>query len=151
MVDIHEVFTRFTVAVNTMDLETLAAMIHPDYMCDFPQSGERLRGWPAFRAQLEGYPGGLATGRADSSNARLVRDEPRWVITPGYTVLPLDAPERFTAIMRTQYPDGTFWHVINIIELRDGLVWRAITYFAPEFEAPEWRSGITERYDRSNP
>jgi hypothetical protein len=148
LVDVRDVFARFVTALNEMDMDALATLIHPDYVCDFPQSGERFRGWASFKAQLEKYPGGVPQGRAEPGNARLVADDQRWAITPGYTVLPLSGPERFTSIMRTRYPDGSMWHVVNIFELRDGLIWRALTYFAPEFEPPEWRAGITEKFDR---
>jgi hypothetical protein len=146
--DVQDIFRRFVTAVNDVDVDALATLIHPDYVGEFPQSGERFRGIASFRAQLEHYPGGLPKGRGDAGNARLVADDQRWAITPGYTVLPLSGPQRFTAIMRTPYPDGSWWHVITIVELRDGLVWRATTYFAPEFEPPEWRASFTERFDR---
>ena len=40
------------------------------------------------------------------------------------------------------YPDGATYHMIQHLRLRDGLVWRATTYFAAPFEAPAWRSAF---------
>lgn len=141
----REVFTRFVEAMNALDFDALEQLIHPDYVNDYPQSGERFRGFAAFRAQLEGYPGGgLEAGSADVQNSKLVGDDERWVITPGYTVLPLAGPDRFTTVTRTRYPDGSRWWVVAIIEMRDGLIYRGETYFAPEFEPPEWRRGMVE-------
>ena len=45
---------------------------------------------------------------------------------------------------RTHYPDGSRWFVVSILTLRDDRILHAETYFAPEFEPPEWRKGIME-------
>ena len=81
----------------------------------------------------------------------LIGDEERWAVTPGYTVLPLAGGGSYTAFTRTRYPDGSIWYVINIFRLRDGRIWRATTYFAPEFPAPEWRAHLVERVDKVEP
>lgn len=141
----REVMNQFVQAMNAMDFALLERLMHPDYVGDYPQSRERFRGFAAFRAQLEQYPGGAPAGSSDVE-ATVLADEERWVVTPGYTVLPLAGPDRYTAVLRTRYPDGTVWHVITIVELLDGLIHRSTTYFAPEYDPPEWRQAITERY-----
>lgn len=140
----RELLTEFINYLNTNDIESMERIIHPEFEGQYPQSKERFRGFAAFRAQLEKYPGGLPGGRSDVKDALLLGDEERWVITPGYTVLPLAGPDRYTTVVQTTYPDGSRWHVITVIELRDGLIYRTISYFAPEFERPEWRKDITE-------
>jgi hypothetical protein len=120
-------------------------MAHPDFTADYPQSGEHFRGFASFRAQLQNYPGGLPeTAPADVAKAKVVGDEERWAITRGYTVLPLAGPERYTIVTRVPYPDGSRWWVVSIITLRDEKIFHTETYFAPEFEAPEWRRGLSE-------
>lgn len=146
----RDLFNRFVAAMNALDFETLEELIHPDYVGDYPQSGERFRGFAAFRAQLEHYPGGLQAGAADPAAAQVVGDDQRWVITPGYTVLPLAGPERYTTVVRTRYPDGSMWYVISIVQVRDGRIAASETYFAPEFEAPEWRQGMVEIVPRDD-
>jgi hypothetical protein len=141
----RELFSRFVKAMNELDFEQLEKILHPDFEGEYPQSGERFRGFAAFRSQLEQYPGGLPTGSADPDSALLIGDEDRWVITPGYTVLPLAGPDRYTTVVKTKYPDGSLWYIVGIIELRDGLIYRTTSYFAPEFEPPEWRKDLTER------
>ena len=89
-------FKRYVRAIAESDFASLETMIHPDYVGDYPQSGERFRGFAAFRAQLENYPGGLPAARFDDPNTKILGEEERWAISPGYTVLPLEAPERFT-------------------------------------------------------
>lgn len=140
----QELFRRFVAAMNDLDFETLEAIVDPEYVGYYPQSRERFRGFAAFRAQLERYPGGLQAGAADPAGARVVGDDERWVITPGYTVLPLAGPERYTTVVRMRYPDGTMWHVISIVQVRDGRIAASETYFAPEFEAPDWRRDLVE-------
>lgn len=142
----RQTLNEFLRALAKQDFATIERLLHPDFVGEYPQSRERFRGFSAFRAQLEQYPGGPPPDESDVSDAVLVGGEDRWVITPGYTVLPLAGPDRYTAVVRVVYPDGTPWHVITIVDLRDGLVHRSTTYFAPEFEAPAWREGLTERY-----
>lgn len=137
-------FDRFVDAMNTLDFEALEQLIHPDYVGYYPQSGERFRGFAAFRAQLERYPGGLRTDQADMPEPKVIGDDERWVITPGYTVVPLAGPEVYTTITRARYPDGSRWWVVAVIELKDGRMIRGETYFAPEFEPPEWRRDLVE-------
>jgi hypothetical protein len=141
----REIFTRFVEAMNALDFDALEQLIHPEYVGEYPQSGERFRGFASFRAQLERYPGGgIQPDAADVPRAKMVGDEERWAITPGYTVLPLAGPDRFTTVTRTRYPDGSRWFVLGIIEIRDGRIYRGETYFAPEFDPPEWRRDFVE-------
>ena len=137
-------FYRYVKAIAELDFAALEQLIHPDYVGEYPQSGERFRGFAAFRAQLENYPGGLPPARADDPKIKVIGDEERWAMTPGYTVLPLAGPERYTTVSRTSYPDGSRWWVVSIITLRDEKVIHAETYFAPEFVPPEWRKSIVE-------
>jgi len=140
----HDFFSRYIDAIQRLDFAALEGMIHAEYVGEYPQSGERFRGFEAFRAQLENYPGGLPAARADDPKTRVLGDEERWAITPGYTVLPLAGPEQYTTVSRVPYPDGSRWWVISIITLREDQVIHAETYFAPEFEPPEWRKGMVE-------
>ena len=47
------------------------------------------------------------------------------------------------------YPDGSSYHVIDLIELRDGLVWRETVYWAAPFEAADWRAPWVQRTPHS--
>jgi hypothetical protein len=84
-------------------------------------------------AQAETYPGGNPEVPLD---ARVLADEDRWAISPGYTVVPLSSPNEFTVVSNVQYPDGTWWHIVGLIELRDGKLYRMENYFAPQLPAP---------------
>jgi hypothetical protein len=146
--DLREFFVRYAKAVGDLDFATLETMIHPEFEGFYPQSGERFRGFAALRAQLEMYPGGLRGGEADLPDAKVFGAEQRWVISPGYTVLPLAGPERYTTVARAKYPDGSLWWVVGIIDIRDQRIFRAETYFAPDFDPPEWRRGLVELVPR---
>lgn len=141
---VRELFVKFVAALNAQDRNAMAELMTPDYVGFYPQSGERFRGFEAFWAQLERYPGGLQPGPGDADEPQLVGDDERWAITPGYTVLPLSGPERYTTVVRTTYPDGSTWHVVSIVQVRDGRIAASETYFAPKFDPPAWRSDIVE-------
>jgi hypothetical protein len=143
-------FERWARAIADRDFATLESMVHPDMVTDYPQSGERFRGFAAMRAQLERYPGGRPPSSAMPRAAKIIGGEERWAITPGYTVLPLTGPERYTTIARARYPDESLWWVVSIVELKDGKVYRSETYFAPDFAAPEWRRDIAESIPRED-
>lgn len=51
----HDLFTRLITvdATNAGDIDALAELFHPEFVGDFPQSGERVHGFAGFRAQLE--------------------------------------------------------------------------------------------------
>ena len=137
-------FARYIRAISERSYDVLQTMIHPEYTSDYPQSGERFRGFASFRWQLENYPGGLPDARVDDVRTKVIIDEDRWALTPSYTVLPLAGPERYTTVNRTPYPDGSTWYIVSVITLKDDLIFHAETYFAPEFEPPEWRKGMVE-------
>lgn len=135
------VFEAFLRAVNNRDTAALQDLLHPDYVETYPQSGERTRGAANLQAIVEHYPGGYE----DGGRKRLVGTEDRWVMTPLFTLLRIEgAGDTFTGVQKARYPDGTDWHVVSIGEVRDGRVWRVETFFAPAFEAPEWRSAWVE-------
>ena len=139
-----EFFTRYVKAIADRDFVLLEKMIHPEYVGEYPQSGERFTGFASLRAQLENYPGGLPAAQSEDPNTKILGDDERWAISPGYTVLPLAGPERYTTVTRAPYPDGSRWWVVSILTLRDEMVIHAETYFAPEFDPPEWRKELVQ-------
>ena len=133
------------------DWELMRSLVHPDYVEEWPQSGERIRGFENKRAILENYPSGLP--ESGLGTRRIVGSDDRDIYAPS-----LAAPVAFFAVLRVvgsgdtytfegtaRYQTGEPMHVVAIIEIRDGKVWRQTTYFAAPFEAPEWRSQWVER------
>lgn len=132
--DARQIFERWVKAMNELDLPVLEEILHPDVVVEYPQSGERMRGFEPFRAMLRGYPGGLE--RDSVEQVGVVEGDERWAISPGYTVVPLTQPDRYTTLVRLAYPDGSWWHAVTFVELKDGKVHRLESYFAPEMPAP---------------
>ena len=136
--DGREFFDRFIAAINTMDLEALRELLHPDVIADSPQSGERTRGVDAFMHQFQNYPRPEEPSdiEPEITDAQLLNDEERWAMTPAFTVVPLGSRNEYTTVLRTRYPDGTWWWNVSIAELRDGKLYRLESFYAPQLAPP---------------
>jgi hypothetical protein len=133
----REIFTRLVRAIETSDAATIESLVHPDFVADMPQSGERVRGVAAIIAQNESYPSGpVDPGQWDLDQATIVGEEERWAISPAYSVIPLATANKFTIVQRAQYPDGSWWRVVILAELRDEKLYRGEFFFAPEMPPP---------------
>jgi ketosteroid isomerase-like protein len=138
----RELMTRIGAFLERQEYDRLDEVYSADVVAEFPQSGERFRGIQNLRAQFANYPGsaGLATQIAD------VIGGTTYALTPAYTVIAVEGTgDRGTAIFRTRYPDGSDWWIVNVYELTGGRISRVRTFFAPEFEAPEWRAPFREQ------
>ena len=144
----QEFFRRYYRAIAARDLDALEAMFHPEFVGEYPQSGERFRGFASFRSQLEHYSDPPPVTADEEMRLKVFGDDERWAITPGYTVVPLAGTQQYTTVSRANYPDGSRWWVVSILTMREGRIAHAESYFAPEFEPPEWRRGLTETVPR---
>lgn len=125
-----------------MDFDALGALRHPDYVEDWPQSGERIRGHENYVRVHEAYPGGLP----EAETRRIVGSEDQWVTSPSFTVVRISgAGDAYTVEGTLRYPTGTSTHIVAILRLRDGKVAEATHYFADPFQAPDWRTEWVER------
>jgi ketosteroid isomerase-like protein len=145
----EEIARRYAAAASQADLDGMAALRHPDWQVVWPQSGERVPSSDNYRRIVESYPGGRPTSEIE----RVVGAEDRWVVTPANTVQQIAGSGDFWwSEWRTTYPDGRTYHCVDLMELRDGGVWRETVYWAEPFEAPDWRAdwvmGPAERADR---
>ena len=142
----EEIVRRYAAASAASDVEATAALRHPDWMVEWPQSGERVVSQAAFAEIVRNYPGGAPKTIA----TRIVGSEDRWVVTPGNTLIRVaGSGEAWWCEWRTSYPDGVTYLCIDLIQLRDGRVFREIVYWAPVFEAPEWRASWVVRAEPS--
>jgi hypothetical protein len=136
---------RLAAALNARDWDTYESLMTEDFVGEYPQSGEVIRGRKNARAILEKYPGGLVAEAVDLSSARVAATEARWVRTPTFTVVRAEGSGNVaTVAFRSKYPDGSTWWVINFYELRGDLLARSTTFFAPSFDPPEWRKPYVE-------
>ena len=142
----RDVIARYVKAVHDQDLDTLSALQHPDFVEDWPQSRERIRGRANFRKIMENYPGGLEGADADVTMDRVIGGEDHWMVAPTFAMVRVSgADDVHTAIVKLRYPDGAEWFMVALYELKDGLIHRATSFFSPTFESPEWRREWVEQ------
>ena len=123
------------------DYDVVRRLAHPDFLMDWPQTGERIRGIEAVIGLEVGYPGGVP----DSKQIRISGTDDRWVLDA------FQRPHRITgsgeiwiAEARIRYASGEVWALVSIVELLDGRVRHETQYFAPYSDPPAWRAGLTE-------
>ena len=145
-IDHQAIVERFADAVSRLDFAAIAAAFTEDCVTEYPQSGELIRGQDNYRAILENYPAPLHPEAIDRSSLRVAATDQRWVVTPMFTVMKVEGSGTVgTATFRTRYPDGSTWWVVTMYELRGERIARTTTFFAPLFDAPEWRAPYVER------
>jgi hypothetical protein len=138
----EEVARRYIRAVAELDRPVEESLRHADWSADWPQSGERVVGSPNFRAIQDLYPGGAPSIRVE----RVIGMEDRWDVSPSNTIIRVTGSGEFWwAEFRMRYPDGVDYLCVTLFELRDSLVYREIVYWAPAFDAPDWRAAFVER------
>jgi hypothetical protein len=122
-------------------------MLHPDYVDEMPQSGERTVGVENLIGMLQNYPG-MDEMRDAMENPQLIGTEDRWVMGPNFRVVQVEgSSDVYTVTGAVRYPDGSYWHMIVIARLKDGLIHRTTSFYAPDFPAPEWRAQWVERME----
>jgi len=104
------------------DLEAEHNIYDDDVLCEYPQSGEKIRGrrnLQALRGHHPGKPSGFSIRRAVGAGDLWVTE---YVINY----------------------EGKPFQTVSIMEFRDGKVVRETQYFAEPFVAPAWRSQWVE-------
>lgn len=113
---------RFFAAIQEGDLEELKALLTPDAVTRWPQSGERITGAMSCVRVYEDYPGGPPKYRVN----RVIGDGDVWI-----------------AELVSEY-DGERWYTLSVVEFRGLRIARMTDYFGKTFPAPEWRSDLVE-------
>jgi ketosteroid isomerase-like protein len=108
--------------MEKQDWGAAGALLHDDFVQEWPQSGERIRGRDNAMAINQNYP-----GFPTSTVGRI-----------------LAAGDLVTSQVVLDY-GGQIYHGISIFEFRDGLIVRETDYFAQPFQAPSWRARWVER------
>ena len=122
---------RLRAAYENGSLDELARELHDlstdDFVQEWPQSGERIRGRDNVKAINDNYP--AMTGTAPRLSLRRVSGEGTHRVVEG----------------TIDYGDGTPVSYVGVLELRDGKIAAVTEYFANPFEAPAWRAQWVER------
>lgn len=139
------VVEQFVHALQDRDFEGQAELLADDFINEMPQSGERIRGRANHIAVGRNYPGGVAT--LEHTGDRIVGAEDKWVLTPTFTLLRIEGSgDVYTYVGKALYSNGETWQIIAIVELRDGKIAKATTWYAAPFDAPDWRAPFVERF-----
>jgi ketosteroid isomerase-like protein len=117
-----QVVERLWQLAEKQDWEGAGALLHDDFVQEWPQSGERIRGRDNSMAVNKNYPGfPTMTMRRALAGGDIVTTE----VTLDY--------------------GGQVYRGVSIFELRDGKILSETDYFAEPFEAPQWRAQWVER------
>jgi hypothetical protein len=137
----EDIVRRYTQSFADRDFATAESLRDQHWEAAWPQTGERVTSSEAMRAIIEAYPGGPWQG----VERRLIGAEDSLVVTPlGQVVRIAGNGDTWAAEWVNRYPDGTDWFVIDVIQLRDGKVFRETTYWAQVLDAPPWQRDWVE-------
>lgn len=144
----RQLVDRWIRAVTASDAELLRDLLHPDFVQELPQSGERVRGIDDFIRILEHYPGDTSIEPLDEP--QVLGDEgPHFVMTPAFNLVKVeDSGDQITGYLRARYPDGSEWFIVTFFSFKDHKIVKEIDFFAPLLDPPEWRSAWVERMER---
>ncbi|MDP9326419.1 MAG: hypothetical protein M3O87_07790 [Candidatus Dormibacteraeota bacterium] len=140
----EEVVRAYAIAAVANDNAALEELRHPDWTVDWPQSGERVLGSANFASITGNYPGGSPQQRP----GRIVGSGDRWVLSPSNTMVRVVGEgEAWWGEWQVTYPDGSEWFCVDLIQLREGKVFRETVYWAAPLPTPEWRAQWVERIE----
>lgn len=141
----REVLDAYIAALTANDVAALRDLLHPEMVQEIPQSGERFRGRDNVIATFEHYPGAEEM-RVQTEYAQVFGGEYRWLLSPMFSVLTVEGSgDRYTWIGKVRYPDGSLWHVAEVVTIRDGKIAHGTSVYGQDFEPPAWRAQWTER------
>ena len=134
-------------AINKNELDLLDDIVADDVVLEWPQSCERVRGIRHLKAILGNYPGGRLEPHWESATV-VQGDEGQFILTPMFTMVRVEGSgdTAFTSV-KSRYPDGTDWYIVAIVTARDGKLVKFVQFFAPVYDAPEWRQKWVETMD----
>lgn len=122
----EQVAQRFGALMQTNDFPAVAAVLAPDFVLEWPQTKERIRGAERIVRMNAEYP---AQGRWEFTIHRLVGGEREAVSDVGVT----------DGVLRAR--------AITFFEAADGRVRRITEYWPEPYDAPAGRAHLVERMD----
>jgi len=118
----RDALERFLLLFERGDLDAATDFLHDDYVEEYPQSGERIRGKQNWLSIVKTYP----------SLPKMIN----------YTI---EVSGELCVLEAILEYDSNRVYVCEIFEVQDGTLKRAREYFGEPFEAPEWRAQWVER------
>ena len=121
-----EIVREFWTLMQTNDFAAVATVLAPDFVLEWPQTKERIRGAERFVRMNADYP---AHGRWQFTIQRIVGDE-------------------HEAVSDVVITDGVqHARAISFFETADGRVRRLVEYWPEPYEAPANRAHLVERME----
>lgn len=119
-----QIVEGFWAAMQTNDFQAAGEFLHDDYILEWPQSGERIRGRVNFVAINQNYP---AHGRWEFTIHRIIADGEEVVSDVGVT-------------------DGTIrGRAITFSKIQDGKILHQTEFWPDPFEPAAWRAQWVEK------
>jgi len=122
--DNKQIVENFWSTMATNDFYAAAQLLHNEYVLEWPQSGERIRGRDNFAAVNTYYP---AAGK--------------WIFTINHILAEGDLVVTDVSVSDGKRHD----RAITFSTIRDGKIWKQIEFWPDTFEAPAWRAQWIEK------
>ena len=122
--DSKQIVEGFWAAMQTNDFKAAGEFLHDDYILEWPQSGERIRGRANFVAVNEHYP---AHRRWEFTVHRIIAEGDEVVSDVGVT------------------DSAITGRAITFSTLHTGKILRQIEFWPDPFEPAAWRAGWVEK------
>jgi hypothetical protein len=136
---------RMMEIVSSREYDALEEVLHPDFVQEIPQSGERVVGIKNFRKILENLPG-EGPGLKITPDPYIAGDEEHYVMTPTFTVVKVEGiGDALTSYVKAKYPDGSDWYIVTFSSYKDGKILKRVDFYAPCFDPPKWRADWVEK------
>ena len=119
-----QIIENFWSIMATNDFYAVAQLLHDDYVLDWVQSGERIRGRDNFAAINTYYPA-----------------EGKWTFHINHIIAEGDMVVSDVDVSDGKRKD----RVITFSTIRDGKIWKQVEFWPKPFEAPEWRAKWVEK------
>jgi limonene-1,2-epoxide hydrolase len=119
-----QIVQGFWAAMQTNNFRAAAEFLHDDYLLEWPQSGEQIRGRSSFVAINEHYP---AHGRWEFTIRRLVAEGNEVVSEVSVTDSVIQA------------------RAITFSTVQDGKIFRQTEFWPDPFDPPVWRAQWVEK------
>ena len=137
----EEFIRRYVDASARNDFDALAAMRHPRWHLDWPQSRERVPDSERYRKIHERFPGDMP--QIDVTKVAGAQDQ--LALSPSMTIVRIAGSGDVWLVEGVNtYSNGDVYYVAHHIELLDGRILRETAFFAPPIQAPEWRAAWVE-------
>ena len=118
----RELLEEFVQCIHTNNVDGLLDMLHDDFIEEYPQSGERIRGKQNFQQVYENF-----------QNLPNIK---------GYNIQVCGNTGILEMLL--DYPDGGIYNACEILTFKDDKIARNTAYFGKPFEAAQWRSEWVE-------